>query len=99
MSIDLTNNNLQKCLVKLNVAKDSLEVNKIYFLQIDNGEDFTDRRINILDDTLNMHQYYYDRNGITFNHDFKILTSNTSVGGALRKKRKSKKRSHKNIFK
>ena len=99
MSNILNNNNVQKHLVKIKEAmktdyNNNLEVGKIYFLEIENGSNYSDRRINILDDYFNPLQYYYNRDGVTFNRHFEILTSNIS-GGALKKKRKSKKRYNK----
>jgi len=95
MSINLQDNNLQKFLVKIKAKfktdqpdTNSFEVDKIYFLQIEVGINHDNRRINILNDSFVIMQYYYDKDGIMFNEHFEIVTSNT-LGGALKKKRKT----------
>ena len=112
MSIHLNDNKLQKCLVEIKdiEALNSLiqvgglpegyfELHQIYFLQIEDGSEYPEKRrsIVILTDTFKRIQYYYERNGSDFNKHFKIVTCNIS-GGALKKKRKSTKRYNKNIF-
>jgi hypothetical protein len=80
MSIDLKNDNLQKCLVKIKVTMDNLVVGKIYFLQIEEKKDPTQlREINILNDSFQSYQYFYHINGKKFNKDFEIVNNNGDV--------------------
>jgi hypothetical protein len=89
---DLNDNKMQKYIVKFKKGKvlntydgngkkkNNFQENKPYFLQVEDGTDFQEgwRRVNIYNDNMVIHQYYYSRDGKEFNETFEVICKDKS---------------------